>query len=457
MADKDVVVIGAGLAGLLTARALVRSGLDVTVLEARSRVGGRTWSKRFHGATFDVGGQWIGTAQSRMQQLVAEYGLATFRTHTQGRSVLSVAGRRQEYTGTIPRISPYKLGVMQRAAWAVDALARRVDSLDPARGARAGRLDSMTLQQWADRNMPSAAARDIMAAGLRVVFGAESDEISMLWALDYVRQSGGIMNLLDTEGGAQDTRFVDGAQSVSDAIATELAGMISLESPVRGISQSGDGVTVRTDAEQVTAQRVVVCVPPALAGSIDFEPQLPARRAQLTQRMPLGATTKCLAFYRTPFWRERGLSGEAVLTRGPVSVTFDNSSPDGSVAALVGFSVGQQARNLAKLDPGAQQAAVVGALVEAFGPDAAHVVDFHAQDWQEERWTRGCPVGNFGPGSFAEFAPALTAPLGRVHWAGTETATEFRGFMEGAAQSAERAAAEVLSGLGHRPGRGVTP
>ena len=136
MADKDVVVVGAGLAGLLTARALARSSLDVAVLEARSRVGGRTWSKQFHGATFDVGGQWIGTAQSRMQQLVAEYGLATFRTHTQGRSVLSVAGRRQEYTGTIPRISPYKLAVMQRAAWAVDALARRVDSLDPARSAR---------------------------------------------------------------------------------------------------------------------------------------------------------------------------------------------------------------------------------------------------------------------------------------------------------------------------------
>lgn len=443
MADVDVVVVGAGLAGLFAARELTRAGLDVLVLEARDRVGGRTWSKSFQGATFDVGGQWLGPAQHRMLRLVDEYGLSTFKTHTEGKSVLSVGGRRQEYRGTIPRISPLKLAMMQRAAWAVDALARSTDPGNP--DSRIADLDAMTLQQWAVRNVPSRDARDIMFAGLRVVFGAEAQELSVLWALEYIRQSGGIMNLLDTQGGAQDTRFVAGAQSLSEAIAVELGARVRLGSPVHEIASAAHGVSVTTGGKSVRAGRVIVALPPALAAGIRFDPGLPGRRAQLTQRMPMGATTKCLAFYSEPFWRADGLSGEAVLTRGPISVTFDNSSADGSVAALVGFCVGQQARNLAKLTPEQQRSAVLSAFVEAFGPRAASPQEFHSQDWQAERWTRGCPTGNFGPGVFAEFAPALREPVGRIHWAGTETAADFCGFMEGAIESGERVVAEIMA------------
>ncbi|MCH9817150.1 MAG: FAD-dependent oxidoreductase [Actinomycetia bacterium] len=446
MDEADVVVVGAGLAGLTAAQVLQGHGHSVAVLEARERPGGRLLSKQIGGATFDVGGQWIGPNHWRMRALVRELGLQTFPTRTQGESVLHLAGRRTTYRGTIPRIAPWKLAMLQNAAWAVDRLARRSATL-PAGSAAAARLDSMTLATWSRRMIPSTSARNIMNAGLKVVFGADPAELSLLWCLQYIQRSGGIMPLLETRGGAQDTRFVAGAQEVPIRIARALHQPPYYRAPVRTITQDDQGVVVATNERRWRAQRVVIAVPPALTGQISFAPSLPSTRAQLVQRMPMGATIKALAIYESAFWREDGLSGEAVMTNSPISVIFDNSSHDDKVFALVGFCVGQDARDLAALPPNQRREQVLAAFSQCFGARAADALIYEEQDWQAEVWSRGCPTGNFGPGTLHQFAPALREPVGRIHWAGTETATEFVGFMEGAVQSGHRAGEAVAREL----------
>jgi monoamine oxidase len=161
----------------------------------------------------------------------------------------------------------------------------------------------------------------------------------------------------------------------------------------------------------------------------------------------MGATTKVFAFYERTFWRERGLSGEALCPGGPISVVFDNTSHDGAQPCLLGFVVGRSARELARLPGAEQRRAALAVLGRFFGAEAERPTDVVFQDWSAEPWTRGCPVAVMPPGAHTMFGPALREPVGRLHWAGTETATEWMGYMEGALQSGERAAAEIAARL----------
>lgn len=255
------------------------------------------------------------------------------------------------------------------------------------------------------------------------------------------------MKLIEIERGAQQDRFVLGAQEVSLRIAAELGSAIELSSPVRRIVQDDAGVSVVTDRGTRRASYAIVAVPPALAARIDHEPGLPAARDALTQRMPMGATIKCIAGYERPFWRDKGLSGEAVSTGGPVVVVFDDSPPDGTRGALVAFIVGEPARAWGARSPEDRRRAVIDDLVRFFGPEASHTVAYVEQDWQSEVWTRGCPTGSTSPFALSLLGAALREPVGRLHWAGTETATEHAGYMDGAVQSGERAAAEIAARL----------
>ena len=449
--DHNVVVVGAGLAGLTAARRLRAGGATVVVLEARDRVGGRVLSKGAgagHGV-FDHGAQWIGPTQQRMHALTQELGIETFPTFHEGDKILQVGDRTSTYSGSIPKLSPVNLALLQRTLTAVDRRARRIDVDRPWVSPDARRLDSQTLESWKRRHVPSRTVRGIFDVAARTVFGAEPAELSLLYFLFYVRSGGGLMDLLEIEGGAQETRFTDGAQQVAARLAAKLGDGVVTGAPVRSIRQDHGGVVVVLDETRPpwTADRVVVAVPPALAGRIDYAPKLPGLRDELTQRFPMGATIKAHLLYEDAFWRRRGLSGEAVVTGGPVSAFFDDSSADGRQPALLGFVVGAAARELGRLEPAARRQRVVDAAAACFGPAARETVAYVDKDWSDDAWSRGCPTGVMPSGVLSVHGPALRAPVDRIHWAGTETSTEWNGYMEGAVASGERAAAEVLARL----------
>jgi monoamine oxidase len=443
---SDVVVVGAGLAGLACGRALLRAGRTVRILEARPRVGGRTWSEPMGRAIFDRGGQWLGPGQDRLAALVREYALPTFPTWDEGRKLLEYRGELAAYDGTIPRLPALALLDLHLGLRRLDALTRQVAK--PALSTPdAHRLDGTSVGQWMDAHLNTDAARAVVAAALRVVFGAEPEEISLLYALDYARAGGGFMKLVEIRGGAQETRFVHGAQSVALALAAELGERVTLDAPVRAIDQSGNTgrpVVVHSDAGPFTAERVVVALPPALAAGIAFAPALPPPREQVHQRMPMGATVKVHLLYDRPFWRARGFSGEAVFERGPISVVFDNTSHDGAQPALLAFIVGDPARTWSLRPEAVRRETVLRLVARLFGEAARHPTAYVEIDWSTEPWSRGCPVGVFAAGSVRVAGPALQAPTGRIHWAGTETATVFTGYMEGALQSAERVFEELV-------------
>ena len=441
--DLDVVVIGAGLAGLTAARDLTAAGRRVVVLEARDRVGGRTLNADLgDGQVVEVGGQWVGPQQTALLALARELGVETFPTHADGENVLEWRGRVRRYTGTIPRLNPVVLADVAQAQLRTDRMARRVPLDAPWTALQARAWDGQTLETWLRRNVRTSSARELLRLGVEAVWAADPGELSLLHTLFYLRSGEGWSALLDTRGGAQQDRFVGGSQRLSVLLAAPLD--VVLSSPVTRIAQDAGGVTV-TAGETYRAGHVVVAVPPTLAGRIAYEPALPAARDQLTQRVPMGAVVKCHAVYDEPFWRADGLSGQGSSDRGPVRVVFDNSPPSGRPGVLLGFLEGRYARTT---PPAQRRGLVLGAFARLFGPRAARPDRWLEQDWSAEEWSRGGYGGALPPGTWTQLGPALREPVGRVVWAGAETATRWNGYMDGAVRSGQDAARAVLAATG---------
>jgi monoamine oxidase len=447
--SADVIVVGAGLAGLTAARDLTAAGRSVLVLEARDRVGGRVVSQQIgDGKVVEMGGQWAGPTQDRLLALAADLGVATFPTYDTGRKVLHFNGRRGTYSGTIPRISPLVIADIGRAQARLESLAKKVPLDAPWTAAGALRLDSQTFETWARRNTVSGGARTLLALGVQAVFAAEPGDLSMLHVLFYSHSGGSFQMLIDTTGGAQQDRFAGGSALIAERLAARLGDVVRLGAAVSRISVTGDKVTAATAAGEFDARQLIVTVPPLLAGRIEYDPALPPRREQLTQRAPMGSVIKCQVIYDEPFWRGDGLSGQATGDGEGSRVVFDNSPPDGSPGVLLAFLEGDEARRLGREPAGCRRLAVIDSLVRYFGQRAARPDDFIELDWQRERWSGGCYGTLFGPNVWTRYGPALREPAGPIHWAGTETATAWCGYMDGAVSSGERAAAEVLAELG---------
>jgi monoamine oxidase len=449
--DADVVVVGAGLAGLSAARELVAARRNVLVIEARDRVGGRTVNASIGaGRVVEMGGQWVGPTQDRLLALAGELGIETFPTYHEGRNLLELRGKLRRYRGTIPRLAPHVLLDIDRARRRLRRAARRVPADAPWTAPKAGELDSQTLASWLRKAARTKKARSLLEIATGTVMGTGTAELSALWMLSYVSSAGGFDALLDVEGGAQQDRFVGGSQLISQRLAAELGDDVVLSAPVRRIAQGGGGVGVEADGVRSRAQRVIVAVPPPLAVRISFAPSLGGRRDQLTQRMAHGALTKCAAVYPEPFWREGGLTGQAVSDRGPVTATFDNSPPEGAPGVLLGFIAGAEAIRHARRSETDRRRAVLECFERLFGSEAAQPGIYLETAWAEEEWSRGGPVCSFSPGALANYGEALRRPAGRIHWAGAETATVWCGYMEGAVRSGARAAEEVLDAEGWR-------
>jgi monoamine oxidase len=446
--EVDVAIVGAGLAGLAAARRVAGAGRSVVVLEAADRVGGRTLNREIgDGKVVEMGGQWVGPTQDRIYALAAGLGVETFPTHNDGDELAIVEGKRYRYSGELPRMSPLAVADFAQAVARIDRLAKRVPVERPWESPRASELDAATLDSWLRRAVRTRRARAILRTYLGGLLSEETVSHSLLHALFYVRSARDFETIASIEGGAQQDRFVGGSQLISIRLAESLGGMIELNTPVRRIADEGSALCVTSDRVAVRAERAIVAVPPALAARIAYEPSLPPAREQLLQRLPHGTIIKVNAIYDEPFWRAEGLKGFAFATDGPVLAAFDNSPPSGSPGALCGFIKGDHSRRLARLEPARRRDEVLAGLGRFFGARARAPEAYHELNWAAERWTRGCFAAHFPPGVWTRYGPTLREPCGRIHWAGTETAAVWNGYMDGAVRSGERAAGEALEAL----------
>jgi monoamine oxidase len=442
----DVAVVGGGLSGLSAARRLRERGRTVVVVEARDRVGGKMRTDVVGGHHADLGAHWIGPTQDRVAALAREFGVRTEPQPLAGRAVLVSRGRRRTFRGSIPPLSPLSIAELGIAQLRLDRLRRKVSVEQPWIHAAVTDWDAQTVDTFARRYLRTRDARMFLNLAAELVFGAEIEELSLLYFLFYLQSGGGLTSLTEFEGGAQQEHFVGGSQQLCDRLADGLGDDVRLRSPVAAVEQDGDGVLLRTEeGGRVRARHAIVAVSPALAGRWHWTRPLPADRDQLSQRMPMGAYMKVVLAYDRAWWRDANLSGIAYSDAGPVQMVVDSGSAGPAGGALACFITGRAVERYGRMELGTRQAAVRESLTRMFGPPAADWTAYAECDWTTEPYSRGGPVGLMGPGTLGRYGHVLRRPEGRVHWAGTDTATVWNGYMDGAIQAGERAADEVLA------------
>ncbi len=457
--QADFAVVGAGLAGLRTAVSLVASGATVAVFEARDRVGGRVLSapRTESGAgepplVLDLGAQWVGPGQTEVLRHIRELGLHVVPTGEPGRAIWGLGGRLEQGGATLPPVPPTVLADVLANGALLALMSRAVPPDAPWQSRMARKWDSLTAEDWIRRALRTEAGRDFARMLIRVDAAIEPSETSVLGLLFDLRSIGPVRRLATAEA----FRLLEGTHELARRLADQIGDRIRFADPVRAITQDPDGVTVESDASALRCRRVAICVPPPLAARIAYTPALPDLRARLLTNLPMGASVKLHAVYQRPFWRARGLNGQAWTAEGAVALTYDNSPRDGTGrGVLVGLVVADEARRLGALDRSEQEREILASLSHLFGPDAAAPDELVIQDWGAEEWTGGCYAAHFPAGAWTSYGSAFRAPCGRIHWAGTETSSEWHGYMEGALRSGNRAAGEMLQADSRKGGPAV--
>lgn len=443
--QTDVVVVGAGFSGMMAARGLIRSGKKVAVLEARNRVGGRIKAGHIAGRTVDVGGMWVGPTQNRLLELIKEYGLNTTPQYIAGKNVEQIAGKRWLAEGEDVGLDPPAQKEFEMLFAEMDRLSSQIALDAPWEGPRAEEFDHMTVEDWLLAKTKFESVRSLLRANIRSLYQAESFQMSFLYFLFYIRSGDTIEMLFGVKDAAQAFRVSEGLHGLAGKLAIELGNTITLEAPVRTISQNTSGVTVRSDKGEWRAEYSVVAVPLPLSVRIGYDPPLSPERDALAQHMPMGSVIKWYVAYEKPFWRERGWNGYANSALPPMNVCYDATPTEGRPGLLVGFIDSTFALRWTSRSVEDRKKLIIDRLVDLFGPDAALPVDYEDQNWPAEEWSRGCYGASMGPGVMTTVGKVIRQPHGRVYWAGTETSTKWMGYVEGAIRSGDRAAADILA------------
>jgi monoamine oxidase len=441
--NADVIVIGAGFAGLKAVQELVAMGRSVILLEAKDRVGGRVKRAEVAGRVADVGGQWVGAGHTELIGEAARHDIGTYKQYETGKTVMQLLGKVVHFTGTVPRMNPVALIELFRLRRRWEREMRQVPADAPWAAPKAAEWDAMTLESWIVKNVRTKAAREFARLVPRGAWAAEARQVSYLWFLDALRSGTGLDYLMGVKNGALDSKFTGGMQQVAQRMADELGERVVLGAAVRKVVQNSEGVRVTTDKGDFEGRFLIIAAPPGPIARIVFEPALPAARDGLHQRMPMGNIIKVIVAYREPFWRTDGFSGQVATDDDTLGLALDDTQ-SGDQGVLLCFIEGRHALEMSAAGRDVRKQKVIDSLVRFFGPRAADYVAYEDNDWMLEPYTHGY-VGHMPPGVMTRFGHALREPCGRIHWAGTETATEWAGYIEGAVRSGIRAAKEVAA------------
>jgi monoamine oxidase len=448
--DADVVIVGAGISGMVAARRVLEAGLTPLVLEADERVGGRILTEEvIAGVPVELGAQWIGDTHERMFRLAAELGVQTYPQYDEGETSYELAGsgvlRENEFHARFASERKELELVLRR----LDVLAADVPVEAPWQAPRATEWDGITAGAWYDAQGLPVVARNLLEICTVGILAVPTAEVSFLHLLFTIQTCGVTSDLFaESEGGAQTTRFVGGTSEIPKRLAALIEDHIVLGAPVLLIEHAADGVTVHCRGGRVArGRRAIVAISPTLAGRITYDPPLSGVRDQLTQRLPNGSAMKAFFVYDEPFWRADGFNGQLISDVGPARMSNDTCIPGDDHGVILLFLEGDEARTVGRLPQPERRAALTAELVRHYGQKAARPEFYVDGEWSDRQWTRGCYNANHGPHVWTKYGPALTAPVDTIHWASTDTARYWSAYMEGAVDAGERAAQEVIDEL----------
>lgn len=454
--DRDVVIVGAGPAGLTAARELQKAGLSVAVLEARDRVGGRTWTDTIDGAMLEIGGQWVSPDQTALLELLDELGLKTYDRYRDGQSVyIGADGKRTLYTGDSFPVSDTTAAEMDKLTALLDSLAAEIGATEPWAHPKARELDTISFHHWLRQNSSDEEACNNI--GLFIAGGMltkPAHAFSALQAVLMAASAGSFTHLTD-EDFILDKRVVGGMQQVSLLQAAELGDDVVLSSPVRTINwdESGTGhrVTVVSDRATVNARFVIMAVPPNLYSRVSYNPPLPRRQHQMHQHQSLGLVIKVHAVYSTPFWREDGLSGTCFGADALVQEVYDNTNHEDPRGTLVGFVSDEKADAMFELSAEERRRAILESIAGFLGEKALEPEVYYESDWGSEEWTRGAYAASYDLGGLHRYGKDQHAPVGPIYWASSDLAAEGYQHVDGAVRMGRRIAARITAAADRMP------
>lgn len=443
---RDVVIVGAGAAGLTAAHELRKAGLSVAVLEARERVGGRLWTDVIDGAMLEIGGQWVSPDQEALKETIAELGLETYSRYREGESVyINAAGERTLFTGEIFPVKPETEKELVRLIDKLDAMVAETDPDRPWDRPDAEELDRISFEAWLEQETDDQEARDNIAlfiAGAMLTKPAYA--FSALQALLMAASAGSFSHLVDADY-ILDERVVGGLQQVPLLLAERLGDDVFLEQPVTEVKTSGDGVTIVTDNGMVVRARYVILAhAPILYPWIEFDPPLPRLKQQLHQHISMGFVIKVHAVYDRPFWRDKGLSGTAFSPYELSHEAYDNTNHGDERGTLVGFVSDRNADDLFRVSAEERKERILASLANYFGPEAKDPLVYYESDWGAEEWTRGAYAASFDLGGLTRYGADLRTPVGPIHFACSDMAGAGYQHVDGAIRMGRLVAQNIL-------------